>query len=294
MPRRRPAQNIQLSRNHGQGQRRVPFRRNWLHRVQRLGCRRLGQDSESHAGAPPEIRRQSAPRLGYSGSRLFPRPRCGRRYHERSPRCHGHFARVRATKGFRAVTDLSQPVQVECGDGSRPSVQTDEPRGDSRPRLSKRSEAPQNGSAAPVAEASPGRPQSARNDSDFPFSIELGEIYEGPLDLLLDLIRKQDIDIYDIPIAKITAQFLTYVERIRQFDVNVASEFIYMAAVLIHIKSKMLLPRDPLAPAGTEEDPRNELVNRLLEHEKFKAAAQMLLQKQQIEDAVLSNPSLKE
>src|SRR4030095_2867097 len=76
-------------------------------------------------------------------------------------------------------------------------------------------------------------------------------------------------------------------------DVNVAAEFIYMAAVLIHIKSKMLLPRDPLAPA-TEEDPRSELVNRLLEHEKFKSAAQMLFKKQQINDAVWSNPALKE
>ena len=89
--------------------------------------------------------------------------------------------------------------------------------------------------------------------NDFPFAIELGEIYEGPLDLLLDLIRKQDINIYDIPIAKITAQYLTYVERIKELDVNIASDFIYMAAVLIHIKSKMLLPRDPLAPA--EEPP---------------------------------------
>ena len=120
------------------------------------------------------------------------------------------------------------------------------------------------------------------------------DVYEGPLDLLLDLIRKQDIDIYDIPIAKITAQYLAYVEKIRELDVNIAAEFIYMAAVLIHIKSKMLLPRDPDATAEEQEDPRNELVNRLLEHEKFKSAAQMLLQKQQIEDAVLSNPSLKE
>src|SRR5215469_11472391 len=130
-------------------------------------------------------------------------------------------------------------------------------------------------------------------ENDFPFAVSVGDIYEGPLDLLLDLIRKQDIDIYDIPIAKITAQYLAYVERLRELDVNVAAEFIYMAAVLIHIKSKMLLPRDPLAPA-TEEDPRSELVNRLLEHEKFKSAAQMLLQKQQIEEAVLSNPALKE
>jgi len=136
--------------------------------------------------------------------------------------------------------------------------------------------------------------RSAKKESDFPFAIALGEIYEGPLDLLLDLIRKQDIDIYDIPIAKITAQYLAYVEGMRELDVNVASEFIYMAAVLIHIKSKMLLPRDPLASAEAQEDPRNELVNRLLEHEKFKSAAQMLLQKQQIEDAVLTNPAIRE
>jgi segregation and condensation protein A len=133
-----------------------------------------------------------------------------------------------------------------------------------------------------------------KQDSDFPFAVAVGNVYEGPLDLLLDLIRKQDIDIYDIPIAKITAQYLAYVEKIRELDVNVAAEFIYMAAVLIHIKSKMLLPRDPEAGAEEQEDPRTELVNRLLEHEKFKSAAQMLLQKQQIEEAVLSNPSLKE
>jgi segregation and condensation protein A len=133
-----------------------------------------------------------------------------------------------------------------------------------------------------------------KEDSDSPFAVSVGNIYDGPLDLLLDLIRKQDIDIYDIPIARITAQYLAYVEKIRELDVNVAADFIYMASVLIHIKSKMLLPRDPDAPAEEQEDPRSELVNRLLEHEKFKSAAQMLLQKQQIEDAVLSNPALKE
>jgi len=147
--------------------------------------------------------------------------------------------------------------------------------------------------AAPVTATPPPKP-SRHEDNDFPFAVALGEIYEGPLDLLLDLIRKQDINIYDIPIAKITAQYLAYVERIRQLDVNVASEFIYMAAVLIHIKSKMLLPRDPLARADAQDDPRMELVNRLLEHEKFKSAAQMLLQKQQIDDAVLTNPAIKE
>jgi segregation and condensation protein A len=134
----------------------------------------------------------------------------------------------------------------------------------------------------------------APQTSEFPFAVTVGTVYDGPLDLLLDLIRKQDIDIYDIPIAKITAQYLAYVENLKQLDVDVAAEFIYMAALLIHIKSKMLLPRDPDAPAGMEEDPREELVQRLLEHEKYKNAAQMLLQKQQIEEAVVSNPSLKE
>jgi segregation and condensation protein A len=131
-------------------------------------------------------------------------------------------------------------------------------------------------------------------DSDSPFAVAVADVYEGPLDLLLDLIRKQDIDIYDIPIARITEQYLAYVEKIRELDVNVAADFIYMAAVLIHIKSKMLLPRDPSAKAEELEDPRTELVNRLLEHEKFKSAAQMLLQKQQIEEAVLTNPALRE
>jgi segregation and condensation protein A len=138
------------------------------------------------------------------------------------------------------------------------------------------------------------RAQPEKEESDSPFAVSVTDVYEGPLDLLLDLIRKQDIDIYDIPIARITEQYLAYVEKIRELDVNVAADFIYMAAVLIHIKSKMLLPRDPSAKAEELEDPRTELVNRLLEHEKFKSAAQMLLQKQQIEDAVLTNSALKE
>src|SRR5437660_8166339 len=113
---------------------------------------------------------------------------------------------------------------------------------------------------------------SEKAASDFPFAVALGGVYEGPLDLLLDLVRKQDIDIYDIPIAKITAQYLAYVEKLRELDVNVAAEFIYMAAVLIHIKSKMLLPRDPAATSEEQEDRRAELVNRLVEPETFKSA----------------------
>src|SRR5512135_3367686 len=138
------------------------------------------------------------------------------------------------------------------------------------------------------------QPVKQEKDTEFPFAVSVAEVYDGPLDLLLDLIRKQDIDIYDIPIAQITAQYLAYVERINTLDVNVAAEFIYMASVLIQIKSRMLLPRDPSLAEDQQEDPRMELVNRLLEHERFKTAAQMLLQKSQIEDAVWTNPALKD
>lgn len=176
-----------------------------------------------------------------------------------------------------------------------------------RSRMEDRIVTPEDNVQRSVSSALVANPQSAsiepsdrqlakkeKEESDSPFAVSVTDVYEGPLDLLLDLIRKQDIDIYDIPIARITAQYLAYVEKIRELDVNVAADFIYMAAVLIHIKSKMLLPRDPSAKAEELEDPRTELVNRLLEHEKFKSAAQMLLQKQQIEDAVLTNPALKE
>jgi segregation and condensation protein A len=145
----------------------------------------------------------------------------------------------------------------------------------------------------PPAPAQAVAPKKPEEKEAFPFSVSVSEVYDGPLDLLLDLVRKQNIDIYDIPIAQITSQYLYYVEHMNQLDVDVAAEFIYMASVLIHIKSKMLLPRDPDAPEG-QEDPRDELVNRLLEHERFKTAAQMLMQKQQLEDAVLSNPALKD
>ena len=119
------------------------------------------------------------------------------------------------------------------------------------------------------------------------------EHYDGPLDLLLDLIRKQEIDIYNIPIAQITAQYLEYVHRAAEMDVELSAEFVYMAATLIHIKSKMLLPRDPaLQELIPEEDPRKELVDRLLEHERFKSAAEMLHQKRVIEEAVWSNPQI--
>jgi len=122
-----------------------------------------------------------------------------------------------------------------------------------------------------------------------PYRIHL-PVYEGPLDLLLDLIRKQEMDIHNIPIAKVTEQYLDYLHQLEKLDIDVSADFIYMAATLIHIKSKMLLPPDPLAGPDAVEDPREELVHRLLEHEKFKNAAQLLYQKQQVEDHVWSHP----
>jgi segregation and condensation protein A len=126
-----------------------------------------------------------------------------------------------------------------------------------------------------------------------PLNFHLAQ-YDGPLDLLLDLIRKQEINIYDIPIASVTAQYLEYMERAAEMDMELSSEFVYMAASLIHIKSKLLLPTDPeLEKLYPEEDPRTELVERLLEHERFKNAAEMLQQKRLVEEAAWSNPQIE-
>jgi segregation and condensation protein A len=148
-------------------------------------------------------------------------------------------------------------------------------------------------------EPEPKRPAAKKDPeeaSQSPFNVTVGLVYDGPFDLLLDLIRKQNIDIYDIPIARITAQFLEYTRHLQQTDIDSAGEFVYTASLLIHIKSRMLLPRDPkeLGDLGNNEDPRRELVERLLEHERFKAAAQMLQQKQQIEEATWTQPGMKD
>jgi segregation and condensation protein A len=155
----------------------------------------------------------------------------------------------------------------------------------------------------PTPDAPAGKPQPyeksaadlrKEEESAFPFSVSVGQVYDGPYDLLLDLVRKQNIDIYDIPIARITAQFLAYVEHLKASDVDTAGEFIYMSALLIHIKSKMLLPRSPAESPEEADDPRRELVERLLEHERFRNAAQMLQQKRQLEEATWTNPGIRE
>lgn len=108
------------------------------------------------------------------------------------------------------------------------------------------------------------------------------EMFEGPLDLLLYLIKKNDIDIYDIPISEITDQYMEYIEAMKTIDLNAVGDFLVMAATLMHIKSKMLLPPDPLAEEEVEEDPRDELVRRLEEYKRFKEIAEELKQKESL------------
>jgi segregation and condensation protein A len=116
------------------------------------------------------------------------------------------------------------------------------------------------------------------------------EGFEGPLDLLLHLIRKHEIDIYDIPIALITQQYLDYIDLMQELNLDVAGEFLVMAATLIHIKSRLLLPRPDPAQEDPDEDPREALVRRLLEHQKFKAAAELLHERETLRSAQWTRP----
>lgn len=121
------------------------------------------------------------------------------------------------------------------------------------------------------------------------------EAFEGPLDLLLHLIKQEEIDIWNIPIARITEQYLEYMQMFRELNINLAGEFIVMASTLIYIKSRLLLPPDPSKTPEQleEEDPRRELVYQLLEHQKFKNAAQMLYAKETVESNVWAHPPVE-
>lgn len=125
------------------------------------------------------------------------------------------------------------------------------------------------------------------------YKVQL-EVFEGPLDLLLHLIRTQEIDIYDIPIATITDQYLQSLQMMKELNVTIAGDFLVMAATLIYIKSRMLLPPDPNAQVEEEaEDPRRELVEQLVEHERFKKAAHMLYEKETLELSVWPRATLE-
>ena len=116
------------------------------------------------------------------------------------------------------------------------------------------------------------------------------EAFSGPLDLLIHLIKKNEVNIYDIPISLITAQYLEYVELMEELNLDVAGDFLVMAATLIHIKSRMLLPRPDPSQEDIEEDPRDALVNRLLEYQKYKAAANLLHEREELRSAQWQRP----
>src|SRR5829696_5767210 len=114
--------------------------------------------------------------------------------------------------------------------------------------------------------------------------------FEGPLDLLLHLIKRNEVSIYDIPIHTITQQYLDYIDLMQEMNLDVAGDFLVMAATLIHIKSRMLLPRHDPTQDDPEEDPREALVRRLLEHQKFKAAAELLHERETLRSAQWTRP----
>ena len=195
-------------------------------------------------------------------------------------------------KSSETETTLTEELSNQNDDSTEPEAAAEAaPAADAQPAGPVLVLTPQ---PVPPAKPAPKPRKKEEEPDESPFSVTVGHVYDGPLDLLLDLIRKQDIDIYDIPIARITAQFLAYVDQLKASDVDVAGEFIYTASLLIHIKSKMLLPRTPSGPDEAVEDPRRELVERLLEHERFKNAAQMLQQKQMLEAATWTNPGMRE
>ncbi len=130
-----------------------------------------------------------------------------------------------------------------------------------------------------------------RNDEDI--KLTLGE-FSGPLDLLLFLIKQEKANIFDIPIAKITDEYLKYIRLMKTFDISLAADFLVMAATLLEIKSKMLLPREIFGETEEEpEDPRQVLIDRLLEHQKFKNAAEMLYERITVEQAVFTRGQIE-
>lgn len=149
-------------------------------------------------------------------------------------------------------------------------------------------------SAVPAAAPSGVRPTGANGVEGFESTLERFpvklEVFEGPLDLLLHLIKKHELDIYDIPIALITKQYLEYIAIMEELQLDVAGDFLVMAATLIHIKSRSLLPRPAPEQEDPEEDPREALVRRLVEHQKFKAAAELLHDKETVRSAQWARP----
>jgi segregation and condensation protein A len=152
--------------------------------------------------------------------------------------------------------------------------------------------------AQPAVEESPSinvtgsAPEIVSDNTTDDLKIVMGD-FDGPLDLLLHLIRQEQVNIYDIPVARIADEYLRYLQLMQELDIAVAGDFLVMAATLIELKTRMLLPRDPFAPAEVDEDPRKDLVDQLLEYQKYKAAAQMLWSRATVERAVFKRAEIE-
>jgi segregation and condensation protein A len=120
------------------------------------------------------------------------------------------------------------------------------------------------------------------------------DIFEGPLDLLLHLVKKNEVELSDIPVAAITDQYLAYLDLLQQLDLDVAGEYLVMAATLLHLKSRLLLPTDEMLDEEEGEDPRAELARQLLEYQRFKEAAEMLARRDLLERDVFARPPLRD
>jgi len=159
---------------------------------------------------------------------------------------------------------------------------------------------PREGTAAQPAQEETGGPISVTGSSpeivadqtSDDLKIVMGD-FDGPLDLLLHLIRQEQVNIYDIPVARIADEYLRYLQVMQELDIAVAGDFLVMAATLIELKTRMLLPRDPFAAPEEEEDPRKDLVDQLLEYQKYKAAAQMLWSRATVERAVFKRAEIE-
>jgi segregation and condensation protein A len=160
-------------------------------------------------------------------------------------------------------------------------------------------ETPEGTAAQPAQEESTGpisvtgsSPEIVADDTTDDLKIVMGD-FDGPLDLLLHLIRQEQVNIYDIPVARIADQYLRYLQVMQELDIAVAGDFLVMAATLIELKTRMLLPRDPFAAPEEEDDPRKDLVDQLLEYQKYKAAAQMLWSRATVERAVFKRAEIE-
>ena len=183
---------------------------------------------------------------------------------------------------FKAMTSETEEVSVAAEGG-----QDEHPSGDAPPGTP-----PARDPGAATISVAGAAPEIVEDQNTDDLKLILGE-FEGPLDLLLHLIRQEQINIYDIPIARITDQYFRYLQVMQEMDIAVAGDFLVMAATLIELKTRMLLPRDPFAAVEEEEDPRLDLVNQLLEYQKYKAAAQMLWSRATVERAVFKRAELE-